>query len=220
MRIAIIGGTGDLGAGLVKRFSLTNDVVLGSRDPKKASDLASKILEEVKASGNKASLTGADNSTAVSSADVSILAVPHEYALDTAKSLAGRFKKGSMLISPVVPMVKTQNGFAHSPPSGFKSMAEAVASTLGAEIDVLAAFHTLPAHRLADLTVQTSFDVPVCGDNPDSVEKAASLIKSVPNLRPLRAGKLSNASLLESMTPLILNVSINNKLRDLTIKFI
>lgn len=219
MKIAVVGGTGDLGEGLIKRLSLNNQVVVGSRIREKAQAVASRLSAEVKAeAGVEPAITGDENAFAVKGADIVVLAVPSEYAIQTVLSLSAELPQNSILISPVVPMVRTDDGFLYSPPEGHTSMAEALAQLVG--IPVVGAFHTLPAKKLADLRLQPEFDVPIVGDNPEAVEKVFKLVESMPRLRPLYVGGLRLAQLVEALTPLILNVSARNKLRNLSLKFV
>jgi NADPH-dependent F420 reductase len=221
MGIAIIGGTGDLGEGLIKRLSLKNQVIVGSRVKDKAQTIAAQLSRQVEeVTGVKPDLQGDENAKAVSQAEISILAVPHEYAVQTVQGLAESFRRDSVLITPVVPMVKVQNCFQYSPPTsmGFKSMAQQIAKLVS--VPVVAAFHSLPAKKLADLSVELELDVPICGDSQRALEKTMDLIQGVPNLRPLIVGGLETAYMVESLTPLILNVAMKNKMRNLSLKFV
>jgi NADPH-dependent F420 reductase len=219
MKIAVVGGTGDLGEGLIKRLCLNHQVVVGSRIKEKAQSIASELSAKVKEeTGIEPNVSGEANPEAVKGSDVAILAVPSEYALQTVLSLSGEFPAGCVLVSPVVPMVKTEDGFLYSPPDGHHSMAEAIAEQVN--VPVVAAFHTLPAKKLADLKLQPEFDVPLVGDSEEAVRRVSSLIESIPRLRPLYVGSLRTAQLVESLTPLILNVSAKNRLRNLSLKFV
>jgi predicted dinucleotide-binding enzyme len=48
----------------------------------------------------------------------------------------------------------------------------------------------------------------------------AGLVNEVKDLRPLDAGPLSVSSLVESLTPMLLNVARRNKIKDAGIKII
>ena len=221
-KISVIGGTGDIGEALVKRFSLQNEVVIGSRDPTKAQDCAQKFSQEVlQSTGKSVQITGAGNTEAASAAEYVILAVPHAFALATAELISPHLSPSSILISPVVPMAKTSQGFVYVPvtsESGSESMAMALSRIV--KVPVVAAFHTLPASRLGDVAVTPNFDVLICADSTSALERVADLVKNAPNLRALTVGGLAMAQVVESLTPLILNVAIRNKLRNLSLKFI
>ncbi|MEM0120759.1 MAG: NADPH-dependent F420 reductase [Thermoprotei archaeon] len=219
MRIAVVGGTGDLGEGLIKRLCVSHQVVVGSRVKEKAQSIAKQLSVSVKSeAGVEPNLSGEANADAVKDAEIVILAVPSEYAIQTVLSLSGEFSPNCVLVSPVVPMVRTEDGFVYSPPDNHHSMAEAIAEQVS--VPVVAAFHTLPAKKLADLRIQPEFDVPLVGDSESAVKKVSDLIGSIPRLRPLYVGGLKLAHLVEPLTPLILNVSTKNKLRNLSLKFV
>lgn len=219
MKIAVVGGTGDLGEGLIKRLSLSNQVVVGSRIREKAQDVAKRLSAEVKAeTGAEPNISGEENSEAVKGAEMVVLAVPSEYAIQTVLSLSAQIPQNAILVSPVVPMVKTDEGFVYSPPEGHPSMAEAIAGLVA--VPVVAAFHTLPAKKLADLKLQLELDVPIVGDSQEAVAKVSQLVASIPKLRPLYVGGLRLAQLVEALTPLILNVSAKNRLKNLSLRFV
>ncbi|PSO05161.1 NADPH-dependent F420 reductase [Candidatus Marsarchaeota G2 archaeon ECH_B_SAG-G16] len=218
MKIAIVGGTGDLGEALAKRLCSKYEVIVGSRSAEKASVAAQKIRQEVKKTlGTEVVVKGFQNEMASSLADVVVLAVPYEFALETANALSKSINPNSILVCPVVPMKKGEGGFEYSPPNSL-SMAQAVSNIV--KVPVVAAFHTLPAERLGDLSVQPDFDVPICGDSKEAIETVKNIVLSIPNLRPLVVGPLKLSYLVESLTPLILNVAIKNKLKNLSIKFV
>ena len=78
MRIAIVGGTGTFGRALAERITMLGEsVVIGSRDAARASEIAAVLGVE-----------GATNEEAVKNADLVILAVRSNAALETARELA------------------------------------------------------------------------------------------------------------------------------------
>jgi len=48
MRIAILGGTGDLGKGLALRWAKSHEIIIGSRNAEKAARLAGGYEREAK----------------------------------------------------------------------------------------------------------------------------------------------------------------------------
>jgi predicted dinucleotide-binding enzyme len=81
-KIAILGGTGPLGSGLALRWVRAGEtVIIGSRDAERAQTCAGQILERVRSAApllgleHPYPLTGADNASAVGSADVVVLAL-------------------------------------------------------------------------------------------------------------------------------------------------
>ena len=73
-KIAIIGGTGDLGFGLALRWARAGaDVLIGSRDEAKARDAAQRVKDTVKSG---VLVSGFENTQACAQAAVVVLAVP------------------------------------------------------------------------------------------------------------------------------------------------
>ncbi len=211
MKIALLGGTGDLGKGLALRLAkLGYEVLVGSRSDEKGKKLASEYSQIV-----GVEIKGFDNATASELCDVAILTIPWEYAFDTAAQLKEKLK-GKIVVSPLVPMKKEKGYFDYVRlPEG--SAAEKIASIL--ESKVVSTFHSVPAERFADLNQKVDWDLPICGDDKEAKETIAEIARKM-GFRPLDAGPLKVSSLLESLTPLIINVAIKNKMHDLTIKFI
>lgn len=97
------------------------------------------------------------------------------------------------------------------------SAAEKLAKVLDSK--VVAAFHSVPAARFADLNEKIDWDLPLCGDDDDAKAMVAEIAEKI-GFRVLDAGPLRNSSLLESVTPLILNIMAKNRTGELTIKFV
>jgi NADPH-dependent F420 reductase len=219
MRVTIIGGTGDLGEGLVKRLALKNEVVVGSRNREKALELAQKFKNDIMdQTGFDASIDGEQNETAVKETDAAILAVPYQFALQTAEQVFPTIDREAVFISPVVPMAKTVQGFEYTPSAPKEAIALLLSKS--SPVPVAAAFHTLPAQKLANLRLALEMDVPVCSDDQRATETVFHLAKDIPNLRPLIVGGLALSYLVESLTPLILNVSVKNRMHDLSLRFV
>jgi 8-hydroxy-5-deazaflavin:NADPH oxidoreductase len=78
MRIAIVGGTGTFGRALAERIrDLGEEVVIGSRDSSRATEIAAVI-----------GVKGAVNEDAVQGVDLVVLSVRSNAALETARALA------------------------------------------------------------------------------------------------------------------------------------
>ena len=210
-RIAIVGGTGDLGMGLAARLSKNNrQVAVGSRDPSRARDAASRVNA---LSGSH--VKGRSNEEAASWCEVAILAIPElpsdEILLSLKPALGGK-----LVISPIVPMVLRDGLFFPSLESG--SAAERVASVL--QTRVASAFHTVPAAKLLEVKIAVEFDVLVAAETREVFAEAAAIVSSIDGLRPLYAGPLRNSRMLETMTPALLNVGKLNKIKSPSIKVV
>ncbi len=210
LKVAIVGGTGDLGEGLAVRLSSHCEVLIGSRDTAKAERAAA----EVKGIAG-GTVSGHSNADAVSMCDVAILAIPD---LPTTQMLAELAQplRGKLVISPIVPMTFQDGLFSYTLSEG--SAAEKVASALQSR--VVSAFHTVPAERLLKLEDVLGLDVLIAADSLESYSEAAELVSKIRGLRPLSAGPLKVSRMIESMTPLLLNIGRFSKLRSPSIRVV
>lgn len=209
-KIAIVGGTGDLGLGLAVRLAPVHLVMIGSRDHSRAAEAARRA-----SSVSGAKVEGATNAVAVESAEVAILAIP-DLPSDEALLLLKPGVQGKLVISPVVPMVFKDGLFQSA--GGAVSAAEKVASML--QTRVAAAFHTVPAARLLDVPAPLGYDVLVAAESREVFAEAAGIVSSIPGLRPLYAGPLLASRTLEALTPTLLNTGKLNKIRTPSIKIV
>ncbi len=97
-RIAIIGGTGDLGFGLALRWAQAGvRVTIGSRDESKAKEAARRIQETLNAhaptESGRLSISGLENAQAAAQASVLVLAVPISAQVDILKSIRGSLRE-------------------------------------------------------------------------------------------------------------------------------
>jgi predicted dinucleotide-binding enzyme len=63
-------------------------------------------------------------------------------------------------------------------------------------------------------------DVLVSADTKDVFDEASKVVSSVPNLRPLYAGPLADAHVVESLTALVLNLRKLNGGGEYATKFV
>lgn len=210
MKIAIVGGTGDLGLGLAVRLSKTHAVTIGSRERSRAEEAAAKASS---ISGRE--VLGDANPDAVRLCDAAILAIPDVPPRELLSSLE-RGLAGKLVISPIVPM-RFADGLFSISTSG-ESAAERVAGALQAK--VAGAFHTVPAQKLMQLEAELDYDVLVTADSKEIYDGAASVVSSVGRLRPLYAGPLRFSRIVEAITPTLLNVGRLNKIKSPSIKIV
>ncbi|MXR22182.1 NADPH-dependent F420 reductase [Halobacterium bonnevillei] len=221
MRIALLGGTGDIGEGLALRWAYDTDheVVVGSRDPERARAKAEEYETELDSRGVEKKITGFENAMAADRADVVVLAVPPYHVADVVEEVADRLDDDVLLVSPAVGMQKGAGGFRYNPPSA-GSVTELVVETAPDDVTVIGAFQNLSADRLANLDVELSLDTLVVGDDEDAKRNVAALAEGIEGLRALDAGPLANAAEVESLTPLLINLAIHNDgLHDVGVTF-
>jgi NADPH-dependent F420 reductase len=190
MRVAVVGGTGDFGLALARRLvEAGEDVVVGSRDPERATAKAAEI-----------SAAGAANEDAVRGAELVVLAVKADAALPTAESLAAAIGDTPVL-SVASELRFTKAGVL--PTDDRRSIAERTQERLHAP--VTAGLHSLAAASLADGPAHG--DALVCGDEPEAKALALALAAAVVTGRALDAGPLASARALEGLTAVIVNLN-------------
>jgi 8-hydroxy-5-deazaflavin:NADPH oxidoreductase len=191
MRIAIIGGTGSFGRALAERVhALGEEVVIGSRDASRAKEIAAVIGVE-----------GTSNEESVDGADLVVLAVRSNAAIETARALAPVIGE-TPLLCVASDLTFTDDGVL--PGTKTASLAENVAEIVDAP--VAAGLQTLAAAHLTQ-TDPPDEDVLVCGNDPSAKELALELAGRLVTGRAIDAGPLANARALEGMTAVILNVN-------------
>jgi NADPH-dependent F420 reductase len=226
MKIALLGGTGDIGTGLAIRWARNHEVIVGSRSEEKAKadaaeyalKAASSYLEEV-----KGKVIGMKNEDATKYAEVIVICIPALYVYETLTKIKDNFDGNKLVISPVVPIRKINKSFVYDPSivaKGYSSATEAIADILKAK-NIVSALHTIPAKKLADPYARLSYDVPFCASNDYSKGIFLELAKDLSqHLNCLYVGEISLSNLVESITATILNISINSRKWDLSIKFV
>jgi hypothetical protein len=221
MRIALLGGTGDIGEGLAVRwgFDTDHELLIGSRDPAKARAAAEEYESALSNRGVDRSIGGLANETAAERAAVIVLAVPPYHVTDTVESVADGLSGTDVVVTPAVGMKRDDEGFHYHAP-GAGSVTALVADSVPEGVPVVGAFHCLPAGRLANLDAELGIDVPIVADDDDARETVRALADGIEGLRPLDAGGLANAAEVESLTPLLINLAANNEgLHALGVRF-
>ncbi len=207
--IPIVGGTGALGWGLALRLARAgHPVVIGSRDAGRAEEAAAKVRE--KAAG--ADVEGAENSDAAGRGPIVFLTVPFRAQSENLTNLKEALTAGQILVDATVPLAAAVSGKATrllGVPQG--SAAEQAQEMVPDGVTVVSALHSVSAATLSDPDAALDEDVPVCGRNKDDKARVAAIIGSIPGLRPVNAGALETARLVEGLTPLLISVNIRNK---------
>lgn len=208
MRIGILGATGPAGSGLAARLaSVGYDVCVGSRSKYRAMEVADELVERWSEFG--IAVDAADNSGAAD-ADVVVIATPWDAAASTAASVAKQLE-GKVVISMANALAKVGAEFQPLvPPRG------SVAASVQAAVPksrVSAALHHVPAKELGLLSEPVVSDVLVCSDHPSATATTIEIIERMPDLRPLDAGKLSNAAPIEAFAAVLLQLNVRYKTR-------
>jgi NADPH-dependent F420 reductase len=221
MRIALLGGTGDIGEGLALRWAFHTDheVVIGSRDPERARERAAEYEAELASRGVDRKINGFENAMAADRASVVVLSVPAYHVSDTVDAVADGLEDGDVLVTPATGMQRDESGFHYHRP-GAGSVTKLAVDAAPAGVSVVGAFHNLAAGRLADLDADLGIDTLLVADDPDAKETVRLLADGIDGLRPLDAGGIANAPEIEALTPLLINVATHNEgLHDLGVRF-
>ena len=202
--IGILGGTGDQGRGLARRFALAgHPVIIGSRSAERAEAAAQQLGHGVR---------GLANAAAAREADVVIAAVPWEGHGELLSALAGELA-GKIVVDCVNPMGFDKRG-AYALTAGEGGPAEGSAAEQAAALlpgsRVVAAFHHVSAVLLLDPEVDTiDLDVLVLGDDREATDLVQALAARIPGVRGIYAGRLRNCGQIEALTANL--VSINRR---------
>ena len=113
MKVGIIGGTGGMGKGFAIRWCKNNQVIIGSRDAARAGISAQEYTELAKEAYGEinGNITGTDNASVAKEADVLVLSIPYENIDSICSELLPQISDNCVVVSPIVPMTKTDTGF-------------------------------------------------------------------------------------------------------------
>lgn len=207
--VPIVGATGALGFGLALRLARAGvPVIIGSRDAGRAEEAAGRARDLVP-EGN---IEGLANAGAVARGPLVILSVPFRAQSENLTNLKDVLQPGQILVDATVPLAAAVSGKATrllGVPQG--SAAEQAQEMVPEGVTVVSAFHTLAADVLKDMDHELDEDVLITGDSRDAKRQLAELVRRVPGLRPVNAGVLETARLVEGLTPLLISVNVRNK---------
>ena len=214
MKISIIGGTGDQGLGLALRFAIAGeDVVVGSRDVKKAENAVSEIKsmlgkEEIN------NLTPMTNPDAARAGDIVVLTVPLQAQMVTLKSIKDELK-GKTFVDATVPLETCLGG----KPTRYVDLWEGSAVERSAEflkekdVKVVSAFNNISAASLINIPEDVQCDCLISGDDLEAKKTVMELAEKIPGVKAIDCGALENARVVEKITAMLINLNIRNKVK-------
>ncbi|MDC0193652.1 NADPH-dependent F420 reductase [Candidatus Nitrosopelagicus sp.] len=223
MKIGIIGGTGGMGKGFALRWSKNHEVIIGSRDAERASSSASEYTNLAKEAYGDISgkITGNDNVSVAKESQILILSIPYGNIDSICSQILPEINDNCIVISPIVPMTKTDVGFECVAIKENKPFShQIVEKYMKDKTKLVSAFHVISEKKLVNPTLTLDYDIFVAGDSKESVEIVNNLINEIEGLRPLYLGPGTLAYLVEMSTPLLLNAMIRNKMKNPGIKII
>ena len=200
--IAVIGGTGAEGSGLV---AAGYPVVIGSRSQEKAQAVAAELSALLPA--GSATVRGETNAEAAAAANIVVLSVPYTSQAETAAQIA-EASQGKLVITVVVPLKPPKVSVVWRPEAG--SAAQELQQQLGDPVQIVAAFQNIAAGHLRDLEWQPECDVLYTGDHKEAKAVARELIQAA-GFVGIDAGPLANASVVEGLTALLIGINARHK---------
>jgi NADPH-dependent F420 reductase len=195
LTLALVGGTGKIGPGLAMRWAQAGyRVIIGSRQAEKAQGVADELNEKL----GIESIQGMQNSDAVENADIAVLTVKQDGHEATVKSLK------DVLRGKIVVDTTARVDFRDPNPPEAPAAARYAQDEIGPEARVVAAFQTVPAHRLKeDIDQPLDLDVLICSDDIEAADEVIKLVEGA-GLKGYYAGGLDNAIVVEGLTALLI----------------
>ncbi|GAA5045960.1 NADPH-dependent F420 reductase [Thermocatellispora tengchongensis] len=200
LSLGILGGTGDQGKGLARRFAMAGHrVLIGSRSAERAEQAAASLGLD------GADVSGAVNATVAAESNIVIVAVPWEGHKELLESLREPLA-GKIVVDCVNPLGFDKRG-AYALPVEEGSAAEQAAAVL-TESRVVAAFHHVSAVLLLDPEVaEVDLDVLVLGDDREATDTVQALANRIAGVRGLYGGRLRNARQVEAFTANLISIN-------------
>lgn len=202
--IAILGGTGDLGTGLARRWVQAGyEVIIGSRTQEKADAAVADLQQYMSDRGIKAAAVRAmDNVGAAECAQIVAMTVPFSHHTSTLESVKPMLQ-GKILIDVTVPLVPPKVARVQLPEQG--SAGQIAQQILGDDVSVVSAFQNVPALHLKE-GEDLNCDVLVCGNNKEARAAVIELVEAA-GMRGFHAGTIYNAAAVEAMTSVLIFIN-------------
>lgn len=202
--IAILGGTGDLGTGLARRWAQAGyEVIIGSRTLEKAQAAASDLQQVMGDRGvGEIAVQAMENLDAAQGADLVVITVPFSHQASTLEYVSPALK-GKILIDVTVPLVPPKVGTVQLPEGG--SAGQLAQALLGDEVQVVSAFQNVAAHHLQE-GHGLDCDVLVAGNSKEAREIVVGLVEAA-GMRGFHAGPIANAAAAEALTSILITIN-------------
>ncbi|HWC32130.1 MAG TPA: NADPH-dependent F420 reductase [Actinomycetota bacterium] len=216
-RVAVVGGTGDLGFGLVLRLAAAGvRVTIGSRARERADAAAGRAREVL---GGDAPVQGAENAGAFAEAEVAFVTVPYAGQAEIYRSIKDHVGGDLIVCDTTTPLATAVGGRPWQvlrPWHG--SAAEQARALLPRGTRLVAGFHSVGAEQLETLEHAADGDVLLCGDDDDAKGTVGALVDRVPDLRWVDCGRLEMARVLEPLTAVLISVNRRYGIHDAGIR--
>jgi len=205
VKIAVLGGTGNIGPGLARRWAAAGrEVIIGSRTLEKARDAAEGV--RALAGADAPPVLGMDNAAAAAACELAVLTVPWNHQGSTLEALRDALQ-GKILVDVTVPLSPPAVDTVHLPPEG--SAALLARQILGEGVRVVSAFQNVAAHHLQGEGA-IDCDVLVSSDDEAAAEQVCALAEEA-GMRAFYAGPLANAVVAEALTSVLIRINRRHK---------
>lgn len=203
--IAILGGSGDLGGGLARRWARAGyQVIIGSRTEDKAEQAAAELNN----AGYSQTVQGMSNEAAAAAGEVIVMTVPFANHRGTLESVKDRVQ-GKVFIDVTVPLVPPKVGTVQLPEGG--SACVMAQEFLGEKVKVVSAFQNVAAAHLLDMNHDPDCDVLVCGNDKDACALVIELTEAA-GMKGWHAGPIANSVVAEAMTSVLITLNRRYKI--------
>ena len=190
-KIAVVGGTGDLGSAIAKTLiKAGHEVSIGSRKAESAAQHAAELGSNV---GHGV------NAEVARDRDFVIVTVPYSAQAGTLADIKDSVGS-AIVIDTTVPLVPPKVMRVQLPAAGCAALE--ARELLGEGVRLVSAFHNVAAHRLAE-GHGVDCDVLVFSDDVEARTEVVSLVASM-GLRGLAAGSLANSAAAEALTSILI----------------
>lgn len=215
-KIAVIGGTGDQGFGLVLRWAKAGEkVIIGSRMQQKAENAAKKANDIL----GSDLVSGMENPKAAAAANIVVMSVPFAAHVDMIKSVHDSIQPDDTFIDVVVPLSTAVGGPASTALGVWEgSAAQQAARLLPPHTKVASAFHNVVSEALQHIERKVDSDVIVCSDSHETRKLVMELATEIPGVRAIDGGRLENSRIVEQITGLLIGINIRYKVNDAGIR--
>jgi NADPH-dependent F420 reductase len=202
--IAVLGGTGDLGGGLVYRWAKAGfDVIIGSRKQEAALEAVTKLKARVPS----ARVRGMENQAAAQAARIVVMTVPFAHQQATLASVKEAVQ-GKIFIDVTVALNPPKVGTVQLPKEG--SAGVICQQTLGDAVKVVSAFQNIAAAHL-DSDHDVHCDVLVTGNDKEARQTVIDLANAI-GLKAWHAGPIANSAATEALTSVLITLNKQYKI--------
>ena len=140
-----------------------------SKRPKTLPVLYTNAASSAYGTGMKGNITGSDNISLASVVDVLILSIPYDSIQYTCSSISGKIGSNCIVVSPIVPMSRTESGFVYVPFEETKPSAAAVVAENLPDNIIVSAFHTISEVKLKNINESLDSDTFVCCNDQNTL---------------------------------------------------